>query len=372
LTTNPRLRAGAVPAIFFVLVLLLAACQPDAPEPTPPSPSPTTSSPPATASSPPATSSPSVTGEPPPEDSVHFTAQGDLGLGSGARKVLDVIAGLDPQLSIALGDLGYTAGKEQEFCDLVTGKLGEDFPFQLITGNHESDGEDGAIENYVQCLPNRLPGLQGDYGRQWYVDVPEQNPLVRFVLVSPGIDFRDGEPLDYSRGSERWQWTVDAIEGADSEDIPWTVVGMHALCFSVGEKECQIGEEFSNMLVDKKVDLVLTGHDHIYQRSHQLGIGIACPGMAADAFRAGCLTDEDSSMVEGAGTVFVTVGTGGVSLYEVSDNDPEAGYFAAWSGKNRNPALGTLDVRATEDRLDARFVPAEGSSFTDSFRIERR
>jgi Calcineurin-like phosphoesterase len=366
------LRASVVPAIFFVLALLLAACQPDAPEPTPPSPSPTTSSPPATASSPPATSSPPVTGEPPAEDSVHFTAQGDYGLGSGARKVLDVIADLDPDLNIALGDLSYEAGKEKEFCDLVTGKLGGDFPFQLITGSHESDGEDGDIENFVKCLPNRLPGLQGEYGIQWFVDVPEQNPLVRFIMVSPGIDFKNGEPLDYSRGSERWRWTVDAIEGADSEDIPWTVVGMHAPCLTVGEKECQVGEEFSNMLVDKKVDLVLAAHDHNYQRSHQLGTGIGCTGMAPDDFSAGCLTDEDSSMVEGAGTVLVTVGTGGRSLYEVSDNDPEAGYFAVWSGKNRNPALGTLDVRATRDRLDARFVPAEGSSFTDSFRIERR
>jgi hypothetical protein len=77
-------------------------------------------------------------------------------------------------------------------------------------------------------------------------------------------------------------------------------------------------------------------------------------------------------MAQGAGTVFVTVGTGGVGLYDVDDQDPEAGYFAAWSGKNRDAALGTLDVTATKDRLSAKFIPANGYTFTDSFSIGRK
>jgi hypothetical protein len=77
-------------------------------------------------------------------------------------------------------------------------------------------------------------------------------------------------------------------------------------------------------------------------------------------------------MVRGEGTVFATVGTGGAGLYDVHDDDSEAGYFAAWSGRNRNPALGTLDVTATADRLSARFVPADGYTFTDAFSIERK
>jgi len=61
--------------------------------------------------------------------------------------------------------IAYQAGIEQEFCDMVKGKLGADFPYQLITGNHESDGHDGDIEKFVGCLPNRLPGVQGDTER---------------------------------------------------------------------------------------------------------------------------------------------------------------------------------------------------------------
>ncbi|WP_307031334.1 metallophosphoesterase [Arthrobacter globiformis] len=302
---------------------------------------------------------------------VHFTAQGDIGLGAGARNVLDTIGGLRPELNLALGDFPYEAGREQDFCDMVTGKLGGDFPYQVVTGNHESDGHDGDIANIVNCLPNKLPGLQGEYGIQWYADYPERNPLVRFIMVSPGIKFHDGNNLDYSRGSERWRWTAAALDGARSKNIPWTVVGMHTPCLSVGKYDCQAGGDFTNMLIDKKADLVLSAHDHVYQRSHQLGLGEGCPALVPDTFSQGCLADS-ATMVRGAGTVFATVGTGGKGLYEVNDQDSESRYFATWSGSNHDAALGTLDVTATADRLAAKFVPAEGYTFTDNFGIDRK
>jgi hypothetical protein len=303
--------------------------------------------------------------------SVHFTAAGDIGVGEGATKVLDVIADLKPDLNIALGDLSYKAGIEEKFCDMVTEKLGKDFPYQLIAGNHESNGHEGDIDNFVKCLPNKLPGLQGEYGTQWYVDVPQEKPLIRFVLVSPGIDFRGGKRLDYSEGSERWKWTEAAIDGAREAKIPWTVVGMHTPCFSMGHYECQPGAPFTNMLVSKKVDLVLTGHEHVYQRTHQLNVNDSCPRLVPGKVSGNCVADDDNKMKGGQGTIFITIGVGGVSPNEVSDNDSEAGYFAVWSGKNRDPAQGTLDVKVTASRLNVRFVPAEGFSFTDDFLVEK-
>jgi 3',5'-cyclic AMP phosphodiesterase CpdA len=356
-------RAG-LGAGLLALTMMLAGCDPSPPEPEP---SPTQPAPSPTQPSSGPTSFP-----PPSGESVHFTAQGDIGVGAGAKKVLDVISALKPDLNLALGDFSYKAGLEDEFCDMVTGKLGSDFPYQLITGNHESNGEDGDIEKFARCLPNKLPGLEGEYGTQWRVDVPEQNPVLRFILVSPGIDFKNGRPLDYSRGSDRWRWTTNAIDEARSEGIPWTVVGMHAPCFSLGEKSCEPGKDFTNMLIEKKVDLVLSGHDHVYQRSHQVGLGGGCSELVPADFSAPCLTDKDDTLTQGSGTVFVTVGVGGVGLYKVQNNDPEVGYFSVWSGQNRNPALGTLDVNASEDKLAARFVPAAGYSFTDSFTLERR
>ncbi|MCO4273237.1 metallophosphoesterase [Pseudarthrobacter sp. HLT3-5] len=322
---------------------------------------------------PPAPREQSASPEQPASDtaSVHFTAAGDISMGGGARAVLDVIASLQPDLNIALGDLSYQAGVEQAFCDMVTRKLGKDFPYELITGNHESDGHDGDIGTFAECLPNRLPGLQGAYGIQWYVDVPQEQPLVRFILISPGIKFPGGQPLDYSPGSDRWVWTESAIDGARAADIPWTVVGMHTLCFSMGHYGCQPGEQLTNMLVSRNVDLVLTGHEHVYQRTRQLGLNAGCPVLVPGEARDDCVADADNSLAQGQGTVFVTVGVGGAGHHDVQADDPEAGLFAVWSGKNRDRALGTLDVMVTDSRLDARFVPAAGFTFTDAFAIER-
>jgi len=304
--------------------------------------------------------------------SVRFTAQGDTGVGTGAEKVLDAIAQLKPQFSLGLGDYTYKVGIEQQFCDLVSGKLGADFPYEVVTGNHESDGSEGDIANIAGCLPNRLPGMQGEYGTQWYVDVPEKDPVVRIVMVSPGINFRGGKPLDYSKGSDRWRWTTDALDGAKSKNIPWTVVGMHAPCFSLGNYSCQVGAEFTNMLIEKKVDLVLASHDHVYQRTNQLGLNNGCPALVPGSFSPQCLANTSNTMVQGAGTVFAGVGIGGFGHYNIRENDPEIGYFASWSGKNLNPTLGTLDVTARKDSLSARLVPAEGYSHTDAFEIRRK
>ena len=42
--------------------------------------------------------------------------------------MLDAIADLKPDLNLALGDLSYKAGREQDFCDMVTARLGRNFP----------------------------------------------------------------------------------------------------------------------------------------------------------------------------------------------------------------------------------------------------
>ncbi|WP_235012979.1 metallophosphoesterase [Arthrobacter sp. SLBN-100] len=301
--------------------------------------------------------------------SVHFTAAGDMGLGRGAKSVLDVVARLKPDFSLALGDLSYRAGAEEEFCAMVTEKLGTDFPYQLATGNHESNGKDGNITNFVQCLPNRLPGLQGEYGKQWYVDVPREKPLVRLIVVSPGIPFPEGV-LDYSADSERGRWTESAIDGAHNSNIPWTVVAMHTPCLSLGHYGCVAGEPFTNLLLSQKADLVLTGHEHVYQRTHQLALGKDCPEVVADVVSEACMADRDDSMKKGAGTVFATAGTGGVRLTKINTDDPELPYFASWLGANEDNARGTLDITVTSRRMDVKFIPNRGS-FSDAFSIEK-
>jgi len=301
--------------------------------------------------------------------SVRFTASGDFSGGSRARDVFEGIAKLDPDLHLALGDLSYgETGKEDEWCSLVTSSVGAGFPFELLAGNHESDGENGNINDFAACLPNQLPGLVGTYGREYYVDVPQEDPLVRFVMISPGINFPNGT-WRYEEGDEHYGWTAAAIDGAHEAEIPWVVVSMHKPCISMGQYGCDPGADILNLLIEKRVDLVLTGHEHLYQRTDQLATGDACPALVPEEHSEECEADSDDSMVQGAGTVFATVGTGGVEMRELYADDPEAGYMAAAQGQDDNGTFGSLEVTVTANDLRARFVRAAGENFQDTFAI---
>jgi len=88
-----------------------------------------------------------------------------------------------------------------------------DMAHQLISGNHESDGLNGNINDFSACLPNQLPGVVGTYGRQYYVDVPQGAPLVRFIGISPGLVYSDGA-WTYTAGSPRYQRRASDVQSA--------------------------------------------------------------------------------------------------------------------------------------------------------------
>jgi PKD repeat protein len=305
------------------------------------------------------------------EPTVRFAAAGDFSASTRASQVLNTIDGLDTDLTLAVGDLSYgTTGAEQSWCDFVTARVGAGYPFELLAGNHESNGQNGNINDFSACLPNQLPGVVGTYGRQWYVDVPAVDPLVRYVMISPALPFPDGT-YTYGAGSPRYQWTAAAIDGARTAGVPWVVVGMHKPCLSVGQYTCDPGADLMNLLVQKKVDLVLTGHEHLYQRTKQLSHGTGCTAIAPGSYDPDCVADADDALIAGRGTVMTTVGTGGVELRDVTATDIEAPYFAAYSGANFEPTYGALEVTASADVLSARFVAADAGFLDDAFTITK-
>lgn len=297
-----------------------------------------------------------------------ITASGDIGSTAESTATLSRIPELGADLHVALGDLSYgETGEEQTWCDFVTDRIGEEIPFELLAGNHESDGLNGDIDAFAECLPDRVGGLVGEYAHEYYIDVPREEPLARLVMISPGITYPDG-PWSYDDGTGHSEWTRGAIAGARDAGIPWVIVGMHKPCLSVGNYGCDPGTEIADLLVAAGADLVIGGHEHLYQRSVQLGTGEACRSIAPEAITPACIVDDDDALERAAGSVFVTVGTGGTPLRDVHPDDPEAPFFAAWSGANAEPTWGNLRVTVTEAAMAVEFLPAVGS-FTDRFRI---
>ncbi len=287
-----------------------------------------------------------------------MTAAGDYGASGETERVLNMVREEKPALHLMLGDLSYDEiVPESAWCQFVLRYI-KKTPTLIVAGNHESDGQNGLIENFTRCLPPKLSSIQGDYGKEYFADYPEKKPLVRFIMISPNLTFSTKETYSYATSTVHFAWLAHAISDARQKKIPWIVVGMHEVCISAGDKECEIGEDLLNYLLREKVDVVLQGHSHTYQRSRQL----TC--IKAGQLKVSCIADSMQNYYEkGKGSVMVIAGTGGGKIREVDPEDAEVGYFSML-----NNEYGILRIEVTRDMLDASFKSID-NRMLDSFMI---
>lgn len=305
--------------------------------------------------------------------SVRFAAVGDFGATDDAKAVLTTMGKEKPDYTLALGDLSYSETTEKEWCALVHSSLGDDHPFEIVAGNHDTDGMaigsgKGHIYDFAACLPNRMSSLRGDYALNYYFDY--QN-LVRSIMISPDISLA-GHEFSFQKGGADFEWLKNVLTDARSKSIPWVVVGMHKNCITMGEKTCEIGTDVLDLLAEQKVDLVLQGHEHAYFRSKQLVINEQCPSLLPAAFKAACVVEgtDNKQYKKGEGTILAIPGTGGRALRDVNQTRPEKDYFAVWSGKNVDPTYGPLIVDLNKNTLSAYFSGTDGKKH-DVFSVQQ-
>jgi len=285
-----------------------------------------------------------------------FTAVGDYFATADTDRVLNGIKTANPALNIALGDFNYDPNvTETAWCDYIKSHLGSDLPFELIAGNHDADGGQGSIDEFIKCLPNKISNLTGIYGKEYYFDY---DGTTRFILASPNLTF-NGVYYDYSLGTSHYSWISNAIDSARQSGIKWIVVATHEPCVNIENATCWIGVDLTNLLVRKKVDVVLQAHSHNYERSKQLSLSDSgCTVIGDGSYNSKCVVAnlDSNRYPKGAGTVFVAAGTGGRNLSYVDLADGELPYFAAWSAGNSNPAFGFLKLSVTADTLTSEFI----------------
>ena len=294
---------------------------------------------------------------------VRFGAAGDFGgRDEYAGTVMTDMLARDLGAFFLLGDASYSEiVPEQAWCDWVHAYLGPDYPLQVIAGNHEDDREaDGHILNFAGCMPDRLGSAMGPGG--YGVNFASDLGPVTFISTSPDLSV-GGVKYAFLAGSAEYDWLVATIDQARYEG-DWVVVGMHKNCITIGNKTCEIGQSFSQLLIDRGVDVVLQGHDHDYQRTHSMatvvegGVGnIADPG-------------EDGIYARGAGTVFVIVGTAGRGVTTCSHSDSELGNFAQhWCGEEAADTKGYMVLTADRNRLTGEYISTTGTPFSDRFDV---
>jgi len=330
------------------------------------------------------------------ESTTHFTfaAAGDFA-GPGNNDSLGLVgrartAGMS--FFLALGDLGYTTDAPG-WCTQMKRLL----PEIVIVAGGDGSNADGSMSQYVASCPYPLssPMVAGNgtpgYGYEYYFDYPRDKPLARFILLSAGLS---GVDYNYSRQSPHTEWVEDTVASARGAGIPWVIAGVHKECITVGnDGHCPMGQDLFDELVEANVDLILVGHDHVYERSKQLRVSSSCESVnSTNQFEPSCVAANGTQGVytKGEGTIVVVQGVGGRSFDNVAidGSDREMGYFDAVMGANANTqgrlsGFGSVFYEVTANSIGAKtdFCPPDstgtdgrctsnpGAVFADQFAI---
>jgi hypothetical protein len=295
--------------------------------------------------------------------SFRFTAAGDYGKTAYTTANLDFIAHAGASFHLGLGDFNYDADITPEaWSDYAKSYLRANFPFEIVAGGHDQTQLD-ALATY---FPNRIRGVSGTYAKEYTFDYPPTAPLARFIMVSPS-GVLDG--YNYNVGAPHYNWVAQQIDAARAAQIRWIIVAMHQYCFVIDSYVCP-GQDLLDLLLNKKVDLILQAQKHTYQASKQLKLnGTTCPTLPITSYNPACVVSGSTSLTKGAGSVIVVTGTGGTTpLLDINTADSKIGYFRAWMGNNVNPTWGVSRFTVSTTQITAQFVGVSGR-FSDSFTI---
>lgn len=251
---------------------------------------------------------------------VRVVAAGDIATCDEAKDTATgkLVRRLAPRAVLTLGDNAYDDGGRAAFdCyDAAWGSFrGRTFP---APGNH--DYETRGAAGYFEYFGSRAPAPYYSFN------------LGAWHLVSLNSEIEHGE------GSEQARW-LRADLRADRHRCE--LLFWHRPRWSGGLHGSDPGvQALWRAAYDHRVELVLSGHDHNYQR-----------------FRK---QDAQGRRNDARGVRQIVAGTGGKSLYPTG-----------WI-RNRAAATtsdyGVLELVLRPRSYDARFVPAAGSSYTDRLR----
>ena len=175
-------------------------------------------------------------------------AGGDAASGeASADNVTDLIQSLNPNLFLYLGDV-YNKGTYTEFLNWygTDNRFGQ---FRSITnpvvGNHEY--ENGVAPGYFDYWDN-VPSYYSYDAGGWH-----------FIALNSNTTYEPGTPQ-----SPQYQWLQQDLA---AHPQTCTIVYYHHPFFNIGpEGPAQSMANIWSLLAQSGVDIVLTGHDHTYQR----------------------------------------------------------------------------------------------------------
>jgi hypothetical protein len=258
----------------------------------------------------------------------NIAAVGDFGCTTNAEETIKNIQEKEPELFLALGDFSYadTADCWIELVEPI------DQITRIVIGNHEA-APALLLEQYMSSY-----GLT-----ERYYSFDQQN--IHFIVMDTDES--------YAEGSAQYEFVVDDLSRASSSStIDWIVVAMHRYPYSllgVTQPEDDLREIYHPLFQQYGVDLVLSGHEHNYQRTYPLRFNSADPSHPI-------ITDSSpNSYKDPQAPIFLIIGTGGVNLF------PQVGQQSYIASKHVGYGFLNIDVTNNGTTLVGTFYSNDGT-----------
>ncbi len=244
--------------------------------------------------------------------------------GQGDEQTAAIVEQEPGAVVLALGDVAYDSGTPEDFRECYDPSWGSLISrTHPVPGNHEYRTDDAAP--YYDYFGSRA----GTRGQGWYsFDLGEWH----VVALNSNCD-----DVGCDVGSDQERWLREDLEANDSK---CTVAFWHAPRFSSGARHggTRSVEDLWQVLLDNDVEMLLSAHEHLYERTAPL--------------------NADGEVDEAAGVRQFVVGTGGGNLYELGPLIP--GSEATVTGEH-----GLLRLALEPDGYTWEFVGVDADSPTD-------
>lgn len=314
-------------------------------------------------------------------NSVRVWALGDFGYDTPNQKaVLNAVKNYTAKQPIDawiwLGDNAYNTGKEEEYQKYVFDVYGKDFFPNLALypapGNHDYAGKHDPMKPpYFTIFTLPMEGQSGgvpSHSESYYsVDYGSLH------LISLDTELRDAAGNQVMDGKgDQYDWLAKDLA---ANRLPFTIVYFHKPPYSKGSHDSDTELDMKNMrekvnpVFEKyKVDIVLAGHSHVYERTLPLRghFGI---NDTFDASKQVVATEKSPNHYivgkNGQGVIYIVNGSGG----KLGGREPG---FPLKSAVYTNTEVGgSMIIDVTNTKLEAKWLAADGL-IRDQFIIEKR
>src|ERR1041385_4749545 len=171
---------------------------------------------------------------------------------------------------------------------------------------------------------------------------------------------------NYAQGSSQYNFVKNDLQLASSNPhIRWIIVTFHEPAYtspnscSSCKAATSIRDIYHPIFDQYRVDLVLEGHVHNYQRSYPLAYNENNPSKPL------ITAYNKNNYIDPKGSIFAVVGTGGINLHSLAGKEP-------FIVNQQDSKFGFLNIYFSDDgkAMDAQFIANDGSVL-DQFSITK-